>query len=118
MNNFDKITELLEQGVSIGYALKQVCGNQAICIPFDDEDVDVPLESLRLSTRSYNSLKREKLNTLKEVIERFGEQGWRDIKNFGKTSAMEVFDKIIEVAWNNMNDTQKKNFLASTNYTY
>ena len=116
MNNFEKITELLEGGASIVYALKEVCGNQTISIPFDEDDIDVPLEKLRLSTRSYNSLKREKLDTLKEVVERFGTQGWRDIKNFGKTSAMEIFEKIIEVTWSNMNDTQKKNFLLSTNY--
>ncbi len=113
MNNVTKIKNLLRNGVKISYALKEVCGSKQISIPFNDEDFDVLLEELNLSMRSYNALKRAKLNTLGETIQHFAQNGWNSIKNFGKTSAMEVFEKIIDVAWDNMSDVQKMDFLMS-----
>ena len=115
MNNAEKITKLLKDGVNISYALKEVCGTQKISIPFSNECFDVPLEELNLSMRSYNALKRGKLNTLDEVINHFDQNGWNSIRNFGKTSATEIFEKIIDVAWDNMSDVQKSDFLTSLN---
>lgn len=113
MNNVDRIIELLHSGTKIGCALREVCGHQKISIPFNDEIFDVRIEELKLSNRSYNSLKREGLNTLNDVVKHFSTRGWNSIKNFGKKSANEMFEKIIEVAWNNMNDRQKAIFLLS-----
>ena len=113
MNNIEKITELLDSGVSIGRALKEVCGDKTISIPFNEKIFDMPLEELSLSTRSYNALKREKINTLNDAVHSLENQGWRDIKNLGKVSATEIFEAIIDVAWRNMSDAQKRNFLIS-----
>lgn len=113
MNKIDQITKLLKDGVKISRALKEVCGSQKISIPFNDEDFDVPLEKLDLTMRSYNALKRHRLNTLNEVINCFATDGWKSIKNFGKTSATEIFESIIEVAWDNMDTVQKAEFLMS-----
>ena len=113
MNNAEKITKLLRSGVKISHALKEVCGSQKISIPFNDRDFDVSLEELDLSVRSYNALKRYRLNTLNDVIKYFDERGWNSIKTFGKTSATEVFEKIIEVAWDKMTNDQKAGFLMS-----
>lgn len=113
MKKINKITKLLEGGAKISHALKEVCGSEAIYIPFNDNDFDVPLQELKLSNRSYNSLRREGLNTLSDVVSHFDTKGWNSIKNFGKTSAYEVFGKIIDVAWDNMNDEQRARFLLS-----
>jgi DNA-directed RNA polymerase alpha subunit len=113
MNKIDQITKMLKDGIKISQALKEVCGSQKISIPFNDEDFDVPLEKLDLSVRSYNALKRSKLNTLNEVINHFAKNGWNSIKTFGRTSATEMFEKIIEVAWDNMTSSQKVDFLMS-----
>lgn len=113
MNKIDQITKLLKDGVKISRALKEVCGSQKISIPFNDEDFDVYLEELDLSPRAYNALKRAKLNTLSDAIQQFAQNGWNSIKNFGRTSATEVFEKIIEVAWDNMDIVQKAEFLMS-----
>ena len=115
MNKVDQITELLGRGVKISQALKEVCGSQKISIPFNDEYFNVYLEELELSLRSYNALKRHKLNTLNDVINHFDKKGWNSIKTFGRTSAAEVFNKIIDVAWDNMNTVQKAEFLISVN---
>lgn len=113
MNKSEQITKMLRSGVKISQALKEVCGSQKISIPFNDGDFDVYLEDLDLSVRSYNALKRHRLNTLNDVIQQFNKHGWNSIKNFGKTCATEVFEKIIDVAWGNMSNPQRAGFLMS-----
>lgn len=113
MNYACEIIELLKNGTNIGRAIRKVCGSVPLSIPFNEEDFNVYLEDLDLSTRSRNALKREKFNTLYEVILHFNERGWNSIKNFGKTSATEVFEKIIDIAWNSMSSTQRANFLIN-----
>lgn len=113
MSNIEKITELLDSGASMGRALRRVCGNKKISIPYDEKIFDMPIEELGLSTRSYNALKREKINTLNDAVHSLENQGWRDIKNLGKVSATEIFETIIDVAWRNMSVVQKRNFLIS-----
>lgn len=113
MNNVDKIIELLKGGTKISQALREVCGNQRIAIPFDDKTFNVSLDKLELSARAYNALKRNGCHTLNDVVKVFSEKGWNSVKNFGKTSATEVFAKIIDVAWDNMNDIQKAEFLSN-----
>lgn len=113
MNNAEKIKDLLKNGTKISQALKEVCSSQKIYIPFNDGDFNILLEELGLSVRSYNALKRAKLNTLNDVIQNFDKSGWNSIKNLGKVSATEIFEKIIDVAWNSMDDAQKEEFLNS-----
>lgn len=111
MHNIEKVKRLLKDGARISCAITEVCGCKKIYIPFNDEDFNIPIEDLNLGTRSYNALKRCKFNTLNDVIHHFKENGWRNIKNFGVTSAKEVFDKIIEFSWNDMSDNEKSEFL-------
>jgi DNA-directed RNA polymerase alpha subunit len=113
MNKADRIMALLKDGVKISCALREVCGRQKISIPFTYEVFDVSLEELELSTRSYNALKRSKLNTLADVVRYFDESGWNSIKNLGQISAMEIFGKIIDVAWDGMSAAQRTDFLNS-----
>lgn len=56
-------------------------------------DLDMPIEELELSTRSYNCLKREKVDTLSKLIA-CSEGDLTSIKNFGKRSINEVKDKL------------------------
>ena len=113
MNQINQITRLVRNGVKISAILKEAYGNQKISIPFNDGDFDVPLANLDLSVRSYNALRRHGLVTLDDVIKEFDKHGWSVIKNFGRTSAMEVFEKIIDFAWDNMSDAEKTDFLIS-----
>lgn len=59
-------------------------------------DLDMPIEELDLSTRSYNCLKREKVDSLSRLLE-FSEADLAGIKNFGKRSITEVKDKLAEM---------------------
>lgn len=58
-----------------------------------DAVMDTPVESLDLSVRSYNCLKRAGVNTIGQLTER-SEQDLLNIRNFGAKSIEEVKDKL------------------------
>lgn len=58
--------------------------------------LDLPVEDLELSVRSYNCLKRESINTVSELVERT-EADLIQIRNFGAKSIEEVKEKLAEL---------------------
>lgn len=61
-------------------------------------DLDMPIEELGLSTRPYNCLKREKINTLSKLIN-CSEHDLTGMKNFGTRSIKEVKEKLKELGF-------------------
>lgn len=67
--------------------------------PVDEQyvqDLALPVESLDLTVRSYNCLKREGIHTVGELVSR-SEQDLLDIRNFGQKSIDEVKVKLGEM---------------------
>lgn len=68
--------------------------------PVDEQlaaDLQLPVEDLNLTVRSYNCLKREGIHTVGELVGR-SEQDLLDIRNFGSKSIDEVKQKLAELA--------------------
>ena len=59
-------------------------------------ELATPIESLDLSVRSYNCLKREGINTVSELVA-LSENQLMNIRNFGQKSVDEVRDKLEEL---------------------
>lgn len=59
-------------------------------------ELQIPVEDMDLSVRSYNCLKREGINTLSELVA-LSEHQLMNIRNFGQKSVDEVRDKLIEM---------------------
>ena len=67
--------------------------------PVDEQlqaDLNLPIEDLSLTVRSYNCLKREGIHTVGELVSR-SEQDLMDIRNFGQKSIDEVKLKLAEL---------------------
>ncbi len=60
------------------------------------EQLSTPIESLDLTVRSFNCLKREGIHTVGELISR-SEADLMDIRNFGSKSIEEVKDKLLSL---------------------
>lgn len=79
--------------------LKDLTNEPEVGIGFPTEetttgtDLDMPIEELELSTRSYNCLKREKIDTLSKLLDQT-ENDLTSVKNFGKRSINEVKAKL------------------------
>lgn len=58
--------------------------------------LDMPIEDLDLSVRSYNCLKRANIQTVQELINRT-EDDMNKIRNLGKKSLKEIKEKVIEL---------------------
>ncbi|MDI6717129.1 MAG: DNA-directed RNA polymerase subunit alpha [Actinomycetota bacterium] len=61
-----------------------------------NRSLDLPIEDLELSVRSYNCLKREGINTVQQLIEQ-NEGDLMKIRNFGAKSIEEVKDKLAQL---------------------
>lgn len=58
--------------------------------------LEMPIEDLELSVRSYNCLKRAGINTVEELIQR-NEEEMMKVRNLGKKSLAEVNQKLAEI---------------------
>ena len=111
-NSLNTMCNLITNGTPISEAMKQVYKTRKVTIPFEDGVFDVPVPSLKLSNRSTNALMRNGLKTLEAAIHCLDKNTWSSIKGLGKESAMEVFDKIIDVAWDNMDLDERTELLV------
>jgi DNA-directed RNA polymerase subunit alpha len=58
--------------------------------------LQAPIENLDFSVRTYNCLKKERIDTLSVLIEQT-EEDLLSIRNFGKRSLQEVIDKLADM---------------------
>ncbi|MDR0846661.1 MAG: DNA-directed RNA polymerase subunit alpha [Lactobacillales bacterium] len=65
-------------------------------IPEDQKVLDLTLEELELSVRSYNCLKRNAINNVHELVS-LTEKQLIDVRNLGKKSLDEIRDKVAEL---------------------
>ena len=119
VTDFDKLTLELwtdgsitpEEGVSIGAKIMQEHLNLFIGLGSDvdemefmiekDEDrkvkaLEMTIEDLELSVRSYNCLKRASINTVEELTQR-SEEDMMKVRNLGMKSLVEVKNKLAEL---------------------
>ena len=75
------------EGIEIGPAPVEVAASS---------EMSTPIESLDLSVRSYNCLKREGINNVSELVA-LSEYQLMNIRNFGQKSVDEVRDKLVEL---------------------
>lgn len=61
-----------------------------------DKILEMPIEELDLSVRSYNCLKRAGINTVEELVQR-NEEDMMKVRNLGKKSLEEVMNKLAEL---------------------
>ncbi len=110
-NSMNKMMNLINNGVSVSEAMKAVYKTRKVSIPFNDEDFNIFIVTLSLSTRTTNALMRANLPTLKDAIEHINKKGWNSIRSLGRTSATELYEKIVDIAWEFMNNVQRDDFL-------
>ncbi len=119
VTDFDKLTLELwtdgsitpEEGVSIGAKIMQEHLNLFIGLGSDvdemefmiekDEDrkvkaLEMTIEDLELSVRSFNCLKRASINTVEELTQR-SEEDMMKVRNLGMKSLVEVKNKLAEI---------------------
>lgn len=110
----DRIVDELGYGRKISEALATVYVKRSVAIPYKEDTLKVLVANLGLSGRTSNALLRTKLFTLNDVVEFSQERKITEVKNFGVTSGIEVFETILDICWDNMTEAQKTDFLIDT----
>ena len=102
MSNFTE-----DLSIVIGVAIK---GDNNLKLPFviSGETGASDVEALGLSPRSYNSLKRNQITTVTEVVDIFSNLG--SLRNVGAVSRKEIRQKTADFLYENMTATERKQF--------
>ena len=70
-----------------------------------DKLLDMTIEELDMSVRSYNCLKRAGINTVQELIQR-SEEDMMKVRNLGRKSLEEVMEKLEELGLSLRNEEE------------
>ena len=116
-NNIDTmniIVDLMKHGTSISTALKRVYSKRNFAIPYNDEMLNVDVRKIGMTARTTNALMREHLYTINDIVKYCQDDKITTIKNLGRSSGVEIFEKILDYCWGHMNNDERTNFLIDT----
>ena len=111
MNNIEKTMKLMTNGMTISKALAEVYKTRKVQIPFKEEELNISVNEVGLSNRAMNCFAKEHLSTLLDVINYLDKTHWNKIRGFGKGTALETYEKILDVAWSKLNTKERAEFL-------
>lgn len=109
----DEIDELLmPYEASLGLIKVWTKGRLKFPFYISSEMMDTDIFDLDLSTRPYNSLKREKVFTIGNLVESIEvQEDLMKIRNMGKNSASEIMQKLLVYQFNRLKPERKKVFV-------
>ena len=91
--------KILQDHISIFVDLCEAMGKMNILVSTEEDNktkiLDMPIEEMELSVRSYNCLKRANINTVEDLIQKTRED-MLNVRNLGLKSIDEVLEKLNE----------------------
>ncbi len=101
--------KILGEYLKLFVGLTEVPGDDIIMAEREDENkdklLDMTIEELDMSVRSYNCLKRAGINTVQELIQR-SEEDMMKVRNLGRKSLEEVMGKLEELGLSLRNEEE------------
>ena len=95
-----KSAKILAEYLKLFIGLTEVPGDDIIMVEKKDDNkdkiLDMTIEELDMSVRSYNCLKRAGINTVQELTQRT-EEDMMKVRNLGRKSLEEVMEKLSEL---------------------
>lgn len=110
----DLIVSKMAEGDKLSRALKLVYNKRNVCIPYNENNFDVDLRNLKMTSRATNALLRAGLRTLEDVIKYCNNHKITDITNLGGGSGIEIFEAILDYSWMCMSKNERTSFLIDT----
>jgi DNA-directed RNA polymerase alpha subunit len=106
----DIIVSEMAQGKTLSAAMHEVYTKRNVAIPYHEEWLKCELTSLKMSMRTTQALLRNKMQTIGDIVGYTKEHKITSLKTFGKISAIELFESILDYCWNHMSQTEKERF--------
>ena len=114
IDTMDIIVGMLADGRKISRALYYVYTKRNLAIPFNEDILDVHISKLGITQRAINTLLRGHISTLRDIINYCSEQKITNIKHLGRASGIEIFERILDYCWDNMDNDTRTRFLIDT----
>lgn len=111
IDRMDIIVNELMSGIKIADALKKVYKQRHIILPHDEELLKVGLEKLNMSNKTTNALFRNRMQTLNDVVNYCNVHKITNLKLFGRSAGIELFESILNYMWDNMSNEERKYLL-------
>ena len=111
MKNIDKVMELMANYVPLSKALEKVYETRKVKIPVNENCLSIPIKKLKFNNRASNCFEKLHLETFGQVIDYLNENHWNSIDNFGKGTAKDVFEKLLDAAWSKLSRRECAEFL-------
>lgn len=110
----DIIVNKMVEGEKLSKALEYVYTKRKVAIPFNDEDFDVGLDTLKMTMRTTNALRSVGAYTINDVIEVHQRISLKNIRNLGRKSGIELLETILDYCWDRMDNNERTLFLIDT----
>lgn len=114
IHTMENIVDELAHGKTFSQALKTVYSTRYVVIPYDEAINDVNVVDCKMSSRVINTLMRNHLATIGDVIEFCNNDNVMKIRGMGRQGSIELFEVILDWCWNHMGKKAKENFLIDT----
>ena len=111
IDTMDLIVSKMAHGKTLSEAMHDVYVKRNIAIPYHEEWLECKLTDLKMSMRTTSALLRNKMQTISDIVNYTGERNIVDLKTFGRVSAIELFESILDYCWDNMSQAEKDRFL-------
>ena len=86
-----------------------------ISIPLYEDFIILPIEELNLNVRSFNGLKRAKIDTIGSLAKTItSESGLSNIRNLGRKSIREICEALLNECYARLSDAEKDQFIYET----
>lgn len=105
----EKVINLVANGATISSAILQTYSTSKIRFLLSDKVYNMPIVDAGLDDRIKNGLLRNRLTTCGEFIHAMSSK--KQIRGMGNISLKRVFYKIVDMAWDYMNVTERAAFL-------
>ena len=114
INTLDLIVSKMAHGKTLSKALHEVYTKRNVAIPYREEMLDCKLTSLKMSMRTTQALLRNKMETIGDVVKYTKENKITNLQTFGRVSAIELFESILDYCWKHMSQNEKDTFIIDT----
>ena len=108
----NRIVDELANGKKISEALAIFYSKRNVKIPYDEVLFNKSILDIGLPNRLTNILMRNKLTSIKEVIQFRKENSFDKLQWFGKQSAIQLLEFILDLVWDRMDEERRFEFLV------
>lgn len=110
----DIIVGKLAEGEKFSSALGHVYTKRNVAIPFNDDDFNVGLDTLKMSMRTTNALRMAGAYTINDVLDVHRNISLKNVRNLGAKSGIELLETILDYCWDRMTNDERTDFLIDT----